>query len=96
MPTFRRQPKKHRSEENERFESCKGLGSAHVENSGLSLPEIEISPISVRARNRINQLPCDANEGNRADSLVVTGFNVAQTLVQVLKQCGDNLTRENV
>jgi ABC-type branched-subunit amino acid transport system substrate-binding protein len=35
-------------------------------------------------------------EGNRADSLVVTGFNVAQTLVQVLKQCGDNLTRENV
>jgi branched-chain amino acid transport system substrate-binding protein len=26
----------------------------------------------------------------------MTGFNVAQTLVQVLKQCGDNLTRENV
>ncbi len=35
-------------------------------------------------------------EANRADSLVVSGFNVAQTLVQVLKQCGDNLTRENV
>jgi branched-chain amino acid transport system substrate-binding protein len=35
-------------------------------------------------------------EGNRADSLVVNGYNVAQTLVQVLKQCGDNLTRENV
>jgi branched-chain amino acid transport system substrate-binding protein len=35
-------------------------------------------------------------EGNRADSLLVTGFNVAQILVQVLKQCGDNLTRENV
>ena len=34
--------------------------------------------------------------GNRADSLVMTGFNMAQTLVQVLKQCGDNLTRENV
>jgi ABC-type branched-subunit amino acid transport system substrate-binding protein len=34
-------------------------------------------------------------EGNRADSLLVTGFNVAQTLVQVLKQCGDDLTREN-
>jgi branched-chain amino acid transport system substrate-binding protein len=26
----------------------------------------------------------------------MTGFNMAQTLVQVLKQCGDNLTRENV
>lgn len=35
-------------------------------------------------------------EGNRADSLVVNGYNVAQTMVQVLKQCGDNLTRENV
>ena len=35
-------------------------------------------------------------EGNRADSLLVTGYNIAQTLVQVLKQCGDNLTRENV
>jgi ABC-type branched-subunit amino acid transport system substrate-binding protein len=35
-------------------------------------------------------------EGNRADSLVMSGFNSAQTLVQVIKQCGDNLTRENV
>ena len=24
------------------------------------------------------------------------GYGVAQTLVQVLKQCGDNLTRENI
>jgi len=38
----------------------------------------------------------DFPEGNRADNLVVNGFNVAQTLVQVLKQCGDNLTRDNV
>jgi ABC-type branched-subunit amino acid transport system substrate-binding protein len=35
-------------------------------------------------------------EGNRADSCVVAGYNVAQTMVQVLKQCGDDLTRENV
>jgi len=35
-------------------------------------------------------------EGNRADSLVLVGYNVAQTLAQVLSQCGDNLTRENV
>ena len=26
----------------------------------------------------------------------MVGYGVAQTLVQVLKQCGDNLTRENV
>jgi branched-chain amino acid transport system substrate-binding protein len=35
-------------------------------------------------------------EGNRADGYVVGGYNVAQVLVQVLKQCGDDLTRENV
>jgi branched-chain amino acid transport system substrate-binding protein len=35
-------------------------------------------------------------EANRADGGVVYGYNVAQALVQILKQCGDNLTRENV
>jgi len=35
-------------------------------------------------------------EGNRADNFIVTGYNLAQTLVQVLKHCGDDLTRENV
>ena len=35
-------------------------------------------------------------EGNRLDGGVIVGYNVAQTLVQVLKQCGDNLTRDNV
>jgi branched-chain amino acid transport system substrate-binding protein len=34
--------------------------------------------------------------GNIADAFNVYGYNVAQTLVQVIKQCGDNLTRENV
>jgi ABC-type branched-subunit amino acid transport system substrate-binding protein len=38
----------------------------------------------------------DFPEGNKLDGLIVTGYGVAQTLVQVLKQCGDNLTRENV
>jgi hypothetical protein len=31
-----------------------------------------------------------------ADSLSAGAYNLAQTLVQVLKQCGDNLTRDNV
>ncbi len=35
-------------------------------------------------------------EANRADASVMYGYIVAQGLVQVLKQCGDNLTRENV
>ena len=35
-------------------------------------------------------------EGNRIDGSVMYGYTVAQGLVHVLKQCGDNLTRENV
>jgi branched-chain amino acid transport system substrate-binding protein len=38
----------------------------------------------------------DFPEGNKLDGSVEVGFAVAQTMVQVLKQCGDNLTRENV
>ena len=38
----------------------------------------------------------DFPEGDRLDGGTVVGYGVAQTLVQVLKQCGDNLTRENV
>jgi branched-chain amino acid transport system substrate-binding protein len=33
---------------------------------------------------------------NVSDANMVYGFAAAQTMVQVLKQCGDNLTRENV
>jgi branched-chain amino acid transport system substrate-binding protein len=35
-------------------------------------------------------------EGDRTSGFTVYGYSVTQTLVQVLKQCGDNLTRENV
>jgi len=35
-------------------------------------------------------------EANRADANVIYGYAVAQTMVYVLKQCGNNLTRENV
>jgi branched-chain amino acid transport system substrate-binding protein len=38
----------------------------------------------------------DFPEGNKLDGGTVVGYGVAQTLVQVLKQCGDDLTRENV
>ncbi len=34
--------------------------------------------------------------GDKANSFNIYAYNVARTLVQVLKQCGDNLTRENV
>jgi branched-chain amino acid transport system substrate-binding protein len=35
-------------------------------------------------------------DANRADGAVIYGYTVAQTLVHVLKACGDDLTRENV
>lgn len=35
-------------------------------------------------------------DANREDGSVMYGFNAAQTMVHVLKMCGDNLTRENV
>jgi branched-chain amino acid transport system substrate-binding protein len=37
-----------------------------------------------------------APEANRADGSVVFGYGQAQTMVQVLKQAGDNLTRANI
>ncbi len=38
----------------------------------------------------------DFPEGDKLDNGTVVGFSVAQTLVQVLKQCGDDLTRANI
>jgi branched-chain amino acid transport system substrate-binding protein len=35
-------------------------------------------------------------DGNLKDASNIYGYTVATTLAQVLKQCGDNLTRENV
>ena len=35
-------------------------------------------------------------EGNRTSAFTVYGYLVAQTIVQVLRQCGDDLTRESV
>ena len=35
-------------------------------------------------------------EGDKTTTFTVYGYLTAQTIVQVLKQCGDNLTRENV
>jgi branched-chain amino acid transport system substrate-binding protein len=38
----------------------------------------------------------DFPEGDKTNNSVVVGYAVAQTMVHVLKQCGDNLTRENI
>ena len=38
----------------------------------------------------------DFPEGNKLDNSVIVGYGVAQTMIQVLKQCDDDLTRANV
>jgi branched-chain amino acid transport system substrate-binding protein len=38
----------------------------------------------------------DFPDGDKLDNSVVVAYGAAQTLVQVLRQCGDNLTRENI
>jgi branched-chain amino acid transport system substrate-binding protein len=35
-------------------------------------------------------------EGDKSSSFTVYGYSIARTMVQVLQQCGDNLTRANV
>jgi ABC-type branched-subunit amino acid transport system substrate-binding protein len=35
-------------------------------------------------------------EGNREDLSIMTAYNVSQTMVHVLKKCGDDLTRANI
>ena len=35
-------------------------------------------------------------EGDKTDNFTVYGYTVGKTMVEVLKKCGDNLTRENV
>src|SRR6185312_9976598 len=35
-------------------------------------------------------------EGDKPSNFTVYGYAVTQTLIQVLKQCGDDLSRENV
>jgi branched-chain amino acid transport system substrate-binding protein len=34
--------------------------------------------------------------GNKADAIITSGYIAAQVMVQVLRQCGDEITRENV
>ena len=44
----------------------------------------------------VDERPDHPEEGIRSDTLIVNGYNTAQALVYLLKQCGDDLTRESV
>ena len=35
-------------------------------------------------------------DGDQSDAFNVTGYNLAMTMVQLLEQCGNDLSRENI
>ncbi|WJR77743.1 ABC transporter substrate-binding protein [Bradyrhizobium sp. NP1] len=74
------------------FENSQGILSAYYAKDGAD-PQWDNDPGMKKFFAFLaNYYP----DGNRLDGSTVYGYGVAQTLVQVLKQCGDNLTRENI
>ena len=74
------------------FENAQGIVSVAYLMDPLD-PQWKDDP-GMKAFNSF--LANDFPGGDRADSLVLGGYNVAQTLVEVLTRCGDDLTRDNV
>src|ERR1700716_3161158 len=74
------------------FENAQGIISAAYLKD-VSAPQWDNDP---GMKQFLDFLAKDFPEGNKLDASVVVGYGVSQTLVQVLKQCGDNLTRENI
>src|ERR1700757_4911141 len=74
------------------FENAQGIiSSAYLKD--VSDPQWEND---AGMKEFLNFLAKEFPEGNKLDASVIVGYAVAQTMVQVLKQCGDNLTRENI
>ena len=74
------------------FENTQGILSAAYFKDGAD-PQWDSDP---GMKKFLDFLAKYDSGGNRLDGATVYGYGVAQTLVQVLKQCGDNLTRANV
>jgi branched-chain amino acid transport system substrate-binding protein len=74
------------------YENAQGIISAAYLKD-VSDPQWDNDP---GMKDFLTFLAKDFPEGNKLDASVVVGYSVTQTLVQVLKQCGDDLTRENI
>jgi branched-chain amino acid transport system substrate-binding protein len=74
------------------FENSQGIISANYLKDGDD-PQWDNDP---GMKEFLAFLAKDFPEGDKLNNSVFVGYGVAQTLVQVLKQCGDDLTRENV
>jgi branched-chain amino acid transport system substrate-binding protein len=74
------------------FENAQGIiSAAYIKD--VSDPQWDNDP---GMKQFLDFLAKDFPEGNKLDANVEVGYAFAQTMVQVLKQCGDNLTRENI
>ena len=74
------------------FENAQGILSANYAKDA-SDPQWNNDP---GMKKFLEFLAKYAPDANKLDGSVVYGYGAAQTMVQVLKQCGDDLTRENV
>jgi branched-chain amino acid transport system substrate-binding protein len=74
------------------FENAQGVITAAYLKDVLD-PEWQNDPGMIEFQAFMDK---DFPQGNKFDSLNTLGYSIAQTLVQVLKQCGDELTRENI
>ena len=74
------------------FENAQGILSASYTKDG-SDPQWDNNPEMKRFYTFLEKY---FPEGNKADSFVIYGYAVAQTLVKTLEMCGDDLTRANV
>jgi branched-chain amino acid transport system substrate-binding protein len=74
------------------FENGQGVLSAAYDKDGAD-PQWDNDPGMQKFLDFLRQYYPD---GNRLDAATVYGYGAAQTLVQVLKQCGNDLTRANI
>jgi branched-chain amino acid transport system substrate-binding protein len=74
------------------FENAQGILSANYAKDA-SDPQWDNDP---GMKKFVEFLAKYAPDANKLDGSVVYGYGAAQTMVQVLKQCGDDLTHENV
>jgi len=74
------------------FENAQNLASATYAKDAMD-PQWDEDP-GMKAFHQFLEkyLP----EANRADSSAMVGYNTAQSMVEVLRRCGDVLTRENI
>jgi branched-chain amino acid transport system substrate-binding protein len=74
------------------FDNAQGVLSSYYLKDPAD-PQWKDDPDMVEWRAFMDKYLPDADKG---DSFYVGGYAVAQVMVQILAQCGDNLTRENV